>query len=118
MQRSTCLLLSLGAGILLLSGCQSSPTHYAWGNYEDALFAQFHEPAVRDRVIHDYLIFVERHNTETKPVGPGMYAEAGTFMLEKGDIQKALRFYQLEADMWPESRPMMFTLIRNLGGVQ
>ena len=45
---------------------------------------------------------------------PGLLAEAGTYYLLEGDAEAAVDFYRQEAAAWPESRPMMATLITNL----
>lgn len=102
----------------LLSGCASNTQLYQWGDYEEVLFVHFHEPAVRDEMLANYYTFVNTVADGTiqskKPIAPGLFAEAGTFMLDSGDIEAAIGFYQLEANTWPESRHLMTTLITNL----
>lgn len=105
-------------GAALLSGCATNNQLYQWGDYEEVLFVHFHEPAVRDEMLTNYYTFVNTvasgSSKNNKPLAPGLFAEAGTFMLEAGDIDAAIRFYQLEARAWPESQRLMNTLIGNL----
>lgn len=102
--------------ILALSACSSGSGLYAWGNYEDALFVNYHEPAVKEEVLNDYLTFVREYQPGAKQrkIAPGLLADAGTFLLERGDAKGAIEFYQLEAAAWPESAPLMQKLIENL----
>lgn len=100
--------------LLWLSGCAHQKTMYQWGDYEDTLFVMYNEPAEKQEALAEYIAFINQGGTAQKPIAPGLLAEAGTFMLEKGDLDEAIKFYQLEYDAWPESQPMMGTLIQNL----
>lgn len=102
--------------IFALSACSSGSGLYAWGNYEDALFVNYHEPAVKEEVLNEYLAFVREYQPGAKQrkIAPGLLADAGTFLLERGDTKGAIEFYQLEAAAWPESAPLMDKLIENL----
>lgn len=99
---------------LAIAGCANQRNLYQWGNYEETLFVYFHEPAVKDEMLKNYFAFIEASQSEPKKLAPGLFAEAGTFMLERGNRDAAIRFYQLEHDSWAESRPLMATLIKNL----
>lgn len=98
----------------LISGCATNKNLYQWGNYEETLFAYFHEPDVKEEMLEYYFEFIAEAQTGKKPVAPGLFAEAGTFMLEKGNTPAALRFYELERAAWPESSALMTTLITNI----
>lgn len=101
--------------LVMLAGCQTTPKSlYAWGNYESALFANFHEPAARETELAKYFTFIESTPKYNQRFGPGLYAEAGTFMLQQGNVPQAIHFYQLEATSWPASKALMDTLVRNL----
>ncbi len=101
--------------LVMLAGCQATPKSlYTWGNYEDALFANFHEPEAREAELTEYLAFIQSTPKHDLRFGPGLYAEAGTFMLHQGNIPQAIHFYQLEANNWPASKTLMDTLVKNL----
>lgn len=99
---------------LLSAACSSPRTLYDWGKYEETLFIHFHDPALKEEALKNFIHFVESGGKTTRPIAPGLYAEAGTFMLEAGDLKSALKFYQMEYDAWPESRPMLGVLMENL----
>lgn len=105
----------LAIGLLvLLSACAGPQTMYDWGHYEQTLFIHYHDPALKEEALEEYIAFVEEGGQPDHPLAPGLYAEAGTFMLEEGNLSAAVRFYEMEYEAWPESRPMMGTLIENL----
>lgn len=99
---------------VLLTGCVSNQGLYEWGQYQETLFVVYQEPAQKEEALKNYVDFVETGGTPQHPLAPGLYAEAGTFMLEQGDMDSALKFYKLEYEAWPESRPMLSMLIENL----
>lgn len=101
---------------LVLSACAGPQTMYSWGEYEETLFVNYHEPAMKEKALTDYIEFVDSGGTTDRPLAPGLYAEAGTFMLEQGNTEDALKYYRMEYENWPESRPMMGVLIENLEG--
>lgn len=97
-----------------LSACAGPNTMYSWGQYEETLFIHYHDPALKEEALGKYIRFIESGGTPEHPVAPGLFAEAGTFMLEQGNIESAIKYYQMEYDAWPESRPMLGVLIKNL----
>ncbi|MEJ2042250.1 MAG: DUF4810 domain-containing protein [Reinekea sp.] len=108
--RNTFLLVAL---LLLLTGCASTSL-YNWGHYEDDLFDYYYQPEHKAKVIEDLVEHLQKQETNGTKPAPGLYAEAGTFYLLEGDTETAIRFYEQEARHWPESEPMMSTLIHNL----
>ena len=110
MTKRTLIMLAVAA---LLSGCVTNTNLYDWGDYEETLFVFYHEPAYKEGALQNYLTFLEQHQGP-KLLAPGLYAEAGTFMLEEGNIEQAIQYYRLESEQWPESRPLMSVLIDNL----
>lgn len=103
---------------LSLAGCATNRNLYQWGNYEETMFVYFHEPAVKQEMLENYIEFIESSQSNPKKLAPGLFAEAGTFMLDQGDRQAALRFYELEHASWPESRVLMAMLIQTLKAQQ
>ncbi|MBK1872019.1 DUF4810 domain-containing protein [Marinobacter sp. 1-3A] len=103
---------------VLATGCATGNKQlYDWGQYEQTLFVVYHEPEYKEQALSDYLAFVQTHNGQGT-LAPGLYAEAGTFLLEQGDVGGAVDFYKMEYEQWPESRPMLGILIENLEAQQ
>lgn len=91
--------------IVLITGC-APPSRYVWENYDQKLYDHYKNPA-------EYDLFVEGlKNTigkgdESGKVPPGIYAEYGFALYEKGKIQESIIYFQKEHDKWPESRVLM-----------
>ncbi len=110
--------LSIVLAALMMSGCATgNKSLYDWGQYEQTLFVVYHEPEYKEQALNDYLAFVREYEANSR-LAPGLFAEAGTFLLEQGDVDGAIGFYKLEYERWPESRPMLGILIENLEGQQ
>ena len=100
--------------ILSLTGCATQSGLYYWGNYEQDLFNYYHEAGAQEEAATNHIEFVSEIDQRGETPAPGLLAEAGTFYLLAGDEESAIKFYQMEFDAWPESRPMMGILIQNL----
>ncbi len=100
--------------LVVLTGCANNQGLYDWGQYQETLFVVYHEPELKEQTLKNYLEFVESGGTPQHPIAPGLFAEAGTFMLEQGDVDAAVRYYKMEYEAWPESQPMLGMLIENL----
>jgi hypothetical protein len=46
-------------------------------------------------------------------VPPGVYAELGYLLYEKGSSVEAIIYFQKEYDKWSESQPLMVKMINN-----
>lgn len=120
--------LGLALIVLLTTGCATDTRLYSWGEYEETLFTVYHDPEYKEKTIKQYIDFINQqqalnkqniqkesaNHKAVKKLAPGLYAEAGTFMLEQGDYKNALVFYKMEYELWPESQPMLGVLIKNL----
>lgn len=99
-------------GLMVLAGCGGANTRYAWNNYDSELYTHYKTPAQREEFIAAMKEIVTEAETENK-VPPGIYAEYGYLMYEKGDMEQAVLYYQKEASKWPESKFLMEKMIAN-----
>jgi hypothetical protein len=91
------------------SGC-APPALYDWGLYEESLEANY--------VTHDEVRAwsdLEATITLTQQTGrripPGVCAEYGFFLYKRGQRERAIEYFEREAQLFPESRPLMDRLI-------
>lgn len=105
--------LVITALLVGLYACSSSP-QYQWGNYPDGLYRYYQKPDEHEQIRARLVEHLKALEDNATVVPPGMYAEAGTYFLEKGDSLTALEYYKKEYSAWPESRPFMTSLIANL----
>lgn len=97
-------------GMLIVAGCVQ--TRYSWDNYDQKLYNHYKNPAEYDQFVEDLKNIIEHGEDEGK-VPPGIYAEYGFVLYEKGKLQEALIYFNKEQDKWPESRLLMAKLINN-----
>lgn len=95
--------------LVILAGC-GPKTHYAWNNYDTDLYDYYKDPTKKDEFAQTLKEILEDAEPENR-VPPGIYAEYGFLMYEKGDIAQAILYYQKESDKWPESKPLMAKMI-------
>jgi len=102
--------------LVFVAGC-APKTRYSWNEYDNKLYQHYKNPAEYDEFIEHLKEVIEDGEAQGK-VPPGIYAEYGFALYEKGNFPEAARYFQLENDKWPESRVLMSKMIKNaqLGG--
>jgi hypothetical protein len=95
---------------ICLSGCATKK--YAWNNYDGALYQHYKNPTEEDAFIAKLKEIISDGEVSGK-VPPGIYAEYGYVLYEKGQNDEAIKYFQKESDKWPESRTFMAKMISN-----
>lgn len=104
--------LFLCAGLLILvAGC-APKTRYSWNDYDNKLYQHYRNPAEYDEFVEHLKEVIEEGESEGR-VPPGVYAEYGFALYEKGKFSESVTFFQKEHDKWPESRVLMVKMIQN-----
>lgn len=96
--------------VVMLSACTTD--RYYWGEYENQLYDFYKHPDKMDSLLIALETVIE-HGEQSGHIPPGIYAEYGYLMLVKGDTDKALKSFQREKEIWPESAYFMDVMIRN-----
>ena len=101
---------------VLLSACATAqrPLYY-WGDYEESLYARYneHDPAEAQAQLQEVIETAE--GGEGK-VPPGVYADYGFLLYQRGDPGSAVLYFQKEAAAFPEAEPLMSKLIARVQG--
>jgi len=109
------LLLLPGLGLLLLSGC-TSPYLYTWGKYDQWLYENYKNPKNDEELYVDLTALITKYESrkepETKPMAPGLYAEYGFLLMRRGENARAIKYYNKEKALWPESAVFMDSMIQ------
>jgi len=100
---------------LALSACATKKQDmYQWGSYDGLLYDAYKDPSK----VEDLRVKLEAQITASESakqkVAPGLYAELGTIYLQSGAKEKALAYYKLERNTWPESQILMTSMIENI----
>jgi len=104
--------LGLAFLIMAMTGCVT--TEYSWGPYEQGLYDYYKKPESGNEFLAELEVHVASIREGGAKPAPGLLAEIGTLYLERNDTQSAIKYYEYERDTWPESRPLMDSLIKNL----
>jgi hypothetical protein len=100
---------------LVVIGLGCAPkTLYRWGGYDDALYRHYKNPQDRDEFVAKLQAVIEEAEKTGGLVPPGCYAEYGWALYEEGRTKDAVAYFEKESTQWPESRPFMEKLIKNV----
>jgi hypothetical protein len=94
---------------LIIAGC--GPTAlYDWGRYEDSLHASYvtHDEAQAWSSLEATITSAQQQGQR---LPPGACAEYGFALYKRGQHERAIEYFEREAQLFPESRPLMDKLI-------
>lgn len=98
--------------VCFLAGCAPQGLFY-WGAYEDALYDRYVENSGEQ--VEAYL---RQSMTEAEanrmPVPPGLYADYGFVLYQRGDKAGAIAYFGRERELYPESTALMNKLIERI----
>jgi hypothetical protein len=105
-------LLSLAAAVLL-TGCQSSPDIYYWGDYEHLIYISYTKPDKATPELQVQAMEEDMHKAASakKPLPPGFHAHLGNLYYQMGKPDLAVQEFQKEKEQFPESAVLMDRLI-------
>lgn len=99
---------------LVSAGCAPKKMYY-FGNYSNTLYS--FEKNQNDESLLKHKQELETVITESEsrnlPVPPGIYAEFGYINLKSNNSKEAIRLFQAESQLYPESRYLMDRLIQS-----
>ncbi|GAB6084053.1 hypothetical protein JCM30471_29670 [Desulfuromonas carbonis] len=95
---------------LLVNGCVQN--RYVWNNYDQKLYNHYKNPADNDQFIEELQQTVAAGEVAGR-VPPGIYAEYGYALYEKGRYAEAIELFKKEQVKWPESSILMTKMISN-----
>ncbi len=97
---------------LSMTACLPQKQFY-WGSYEESLFyRQQHAGAGGENdATTKLLATIEEAQTTNMKVGPGIHADYGYLLFKQGKPEEAIEELQKEAMLYPESKPLMETMV-------
>jgi hypothetical protein len=99
----------------LASGC-ATPTRYAWGSYEDLVYASYARPGAIDPEAQAQLLDGERQalGATNHQLPPGWHAHVGYLYFRAGRLDLAEQELLAEKSAFPESARFVDRLLQNL----
>ena len=90
----------------LISACAKPPVTYYWGDYSATLYDAKKSPTAETLQKHkDALVqIIQESNRQSLRVPPGVYAEYGYLLLKEGNTTEGVKYLDLEAETYPESK--------------
>ncbi len=101
-------LITLLSLLAVLSGC--AQTRYAWEGYDDKLYSYYKTPAESEQFLEAIHEVIQEGDAAGK-VPPGLYAEYGYLLFERGQFPEAINWFRKERDKWSESSFFMDKMI-------
>lgn len=92
----------------LVSGC--AQPRYTWSGYDEKLYNYYKNPAESEQFMEGLYEIIQDGETDGR-VPPGLYAEYGYMLYERGKFPDAIVWYKKEQNKWPESRILMDKMI-------
>lgn len=102
------------ATLALLNACAQQ--QFYWGSYEDSLYHRYQHPGEQGEAqAFSMLVAIisEAEQAQAK-VAPGVYADYGYLLFKQGKADEAITAFQKEAQLFPESKHLMETIIERI----
>jgi hypothetical protein len=107
--------LSLLLLLCSLCGCASNGL-YEWGNYDQWLYENYQNPKNDEELYVELTALITKYDSRKKPnikpMAPGLYAEYGFLLMRRGENAQAIKYYNKEKALWPESALFMDSMIQ------
>ncbi|THJ18861.1 MAG: DUF4810 domain-containing protein [Nitrospira sp. CG24E] len=107
------------AALILASIACAPQKHFYWGSYEDSLFSRQQHAGTEGEADAATMLnstINEAQSNATQKVGPGIHADYGYLLFKQGRHDEAITELQKEASLYPESKPLMDTMISRIQG--
>ena len=104
------------AAALLVEGCATQPNLYAWGRYEDLIYAAYANPGSMppERQVEALEQDYQQARANNQRMPPGWHAHLGYLYSELGKPDQARQELQTEKAQFPESAVFVDRLLANL----
>jgi hypothetical protein len=112
-------LLMSGLVSLSLVGCATAPKSlYSWGEFPQQTYLTLSLPekaTPQDQVLK-LEKDIEKAKAKNLAVPPGLYAHLGLQYLNMNDAPRAIQYFELERQVYPESTVLMDRLLKKMTG--
>ena len=95
--------------VTISTGCVAAPKMYHWGNYSQTLYVSKKTSTEENFLKHQQNLetIIEESQKRDLRVPPGVYAELGYIYFRQNRNTEAVKYFQLEETLYPESQILM-----------
>lgn len=101
---------------LLVSGCQTKRSLYYWGNYETIAYLSYAKPDKATLELQREKLEEDAAESAKLRANPGLHAQLGYVYFQLGRVDEAIREFQAEKALFPESTTFMDRMIEKAKG--
>ena len=98
-----------------LAEAKDPPLLYYWDTYERDMFLAYDQPENTDRQLKlaaTLQRIIQKSDKAGRKAPPGVVAEYGYFLFQRGEYYAAIDHFRREATTWPEAKTLMDLMIR------
>ena len=108
------IVLSAVVATLIMSGCNSTPPMYEYGEYSESYYALKKESGEQSNSEWKASLeeVIELSNARAIRVPPGVFANLGYIHLKSNNNEKAIQYFEREKSTYPEATKFMDNLIK------
>jgi hypothetical protein len=110
-----CLIIAICvfSALIFLNGCATQPQKYYFGNYSQTLYKEVKDQNDESLLKHKQELekIISESEKRMLIVPPGICAELGYLNLKSNNQSEAVRLFQKESEIYPESKCLMDRLI-------
>ena len=91
--------------VLFFTGCGSKKLLYSWSDYDSSSYAflKMDDEKSTENLIKSYQKIINRQEGTRKTVPPGVYADYGFLLIQKGKSEEGKAMLSKEILLYPES---------------
>ena len=99
-------LISLIAFSFIINSCSSTKSLYSWDKYEQASYNYLKKADEKstELILDEYKKVISTQKGIRKAVPPGIYADYGFLLIQKGNITEGVENLKKEIQFYPESK--------------
>ena len=96
-----------------VSSC-ATPGLYSWNKYEQASYNYLKKADEKsiDQIMKQYQKIIKKQKGTRKTTPPGMYADYGFFLIQRGDIKNGKVNLNKEISLYPESKVFIDRILK------
>lgn len=106
----------LAAAVAFLSGCQTTPQIYYWGNYEAIAYLAYTKPEKATLKLQLEKLKEDVTKSAKFAANPGLHAQLGYVYYQLGRVDEAVAEFTIEKELFPEATTFMDRMIEQAKG--